>query len=131
MDVTSQRGGGPWQVGAALVLGAAAGCFQPDFLAYAACDRSEPCAEAGLHGCVTVPGAPQRRGFCAVACEGDASCPDAETGTAAPRCAHVGAADVCVLSCMDGETCPKGHACTEVDGIDGGAAMLCFPEVLP
>ena len=118
-------------LGAALLLGALAGCFQPDFLAYAACDTSEPCTDAGLYGCVIVPEAPERRGFCAVACDGDASCPEPDTGVALARCAHVGAADVCVLSCMDEETCPDGQACTEVDGIDGGAAKLCFPEVAP
>ncbi len=131
MRVTSQRGGAPWQAVAGLVLGAAVGCFHPEFLAYAACDRSEPCADAGLYACVTIPAAPQRRGFCAVACEGESSCPEAETGAATPRCARVGVADVCVLSCIDEETCPDGQVCTEVDGIDGGAAKLCFPEVQP
>jgi len=130
MRATSQRGG-PGPAVAALLLGVAAGCFHPQFLAYAACDRSAPCVEAGLYACVIVPAAPARRGFCAAACEDDASCPDPDTGAAVPGCARVGAADVCVLSCMDGETCPEGQACTAVDGVDGGAAMLCFPERAP
>ena len=116
---------------AALLLGAGAGCFHPEFLAYAACDSSESCVDAGLYGCVIVPEAQERRGFCAVACEGDATCPEPDTGEARPRCARVGEADVCVLSCMDGETCPEGQVCTEVAGIAGGAARLCFPGVQP
>lgn len=151
MRVTSQRGGGrrraasvpglaatprrgaAWLLGlgAALLLGALAGCFHPGFLAYAACDSSEPCVDAGLYGCVIVPEAQGRRGFCAVACEGDTGCPDPDTGTAQSRCARVGSADVCVLSCMDEETCPDGQVCTEVGGVDGGAARLCFPAVQP
>lgn len=130
MRVTSQRGGAARRL-AALLLGAVAGCFHPEFLAYAACDRSEPCAEAGLYGCVIVPEAQGRRGFCAAACDDDAACPDPDTGAAAPRCVRVGGADVCVLSCMSDETCPEGQACTEVEGVGDGAARLCFPEARP
>lgn len=130
MRVTSQRRGAVWWAGA-LVFGVVGGCFHPEFLAYTACDRSEPCADAGLYGCVIVPEAQGRRGFCAVACEDDTACPDPDTGAAAPRCVRIGEADVCVLSCMSNETCPDGQACTEVDGVGGDAARLCFPEALP
>ena len=131
MRAASQRGGGLRRAAAALVLGGVVGCFQPDFAASAACDSSEPCAEAGLHGCVLVPDAPGRRGFCTDSCDGDAACPAPPTGDAPPRCAVVGGASLCVLSCMNEETCPEGQVCTEVGGVDGGAARLCFPEAGP
>ena len=34
---------------------------------------------------------------------------EVETGDAPPRCAVVGGASLCVLSCMNEETCPEGQ----------------------
>ena len=59
--VAYPSGGGT--LGNGLVFGVVGGCFHPEFLAYTACDRSEPCADAGLYGCVIVPEAQGRRGW--------------------------------------------------------------------
>jgi hypothetical protein len=120
----SQRAAGRGRKIAALALGGLVGCFQPDFLAYTPCDESDACAEAGLSGCLKLAGA---AGVCTLACDDDAACPAALGGDPTPRCAAVDERRLCVLSCMDEETCPDGQVCTEVDGVDGGAARLCLP----
>jgi hypothetical protein len=54
------------------------GASRADFLAYTPCATSESCADAGLLGCVLLPGRGVR-GFCTVACEDDAACPGRST----------------------------------------------------
>lgn len=113
---------------ATLAIGLLLGCFRPEVLAYAPCEASDACAEAGLYGCLRLPGAAGVRGSCTDACELADSCPPPPDGDATPRCAEVEGSRLCVLSCMDEETCPEGQACTEAAGVDGGVARLCFPE---
>ncbi len=113
---------------AAIVIGALVGCFRADVLAYAPCEASDSCAEAGLFGCLRLPDDASVRGSCTEACELDEACPPPPGGDATPRCAEVDGARLCVLSCMDEETCPEGQVCTEAAEVDGGVAWLCFPE---
>lgn len=110
-----------------LALGGLVGCFQPEVLAYTPCAESDSCAEAGLLGCLRLPAAAQLRGSCTLACDADTACPAAPDGDAPARCAEIDGSKLCVLSCMDEETCPEGQACTRVGGVDGAEARLCFP----
>lgn len=132
MFVRSQRRAGRRSPGVAavLLLGGLLGCFVPDFLAYTPCTSGDACAEAGLLGCLTLPDS-GLRGVCTLACADDAGCPGAIDGDAPGRCAEIEGRRLCVLSCMDGETCPEGHLCAAVAGVDAGTASLCFPEAAP
>lgn len=111
-----------------MVIGILVGCFRADVLAYAPCEGSDSCAEAGLLGCLRLPDDASVRGSCTEACELDDACPPPPSGDATARCAEVDGARLCVLSCMDEETCPEGQVCTEAAEVDGGVAWLCFPE---
>lgn len=132
MSAHGERGG---RAGAglavSLTLGLAGawlpGCFHPEVLAYTACSESDSCAEAGLLGCLRLPTDAAVRGSCTLACEADADCPAPPGGDARARCAEVDGTPLCVLSCMDEETCPESQACTRVGGVDDGEARLCFP----
>ena len=121
---------GSWLVGLVGLIGFGLGlngCFHGETLAYVACTESDSCAEAGLLGCLRPGEAAGVRGLCTLACEADVDCPAARDGEAPARCAEVAGAKLCVLSCMDEETCPESQVCTRVGGVDGGAADLCFP----
>ena len=124
----ARRVAGPAGLAAALAVGLLLGCFRPEVLAYAPCEASDACAEAGLYGCLRLPEAAGVRGSCTDACELDDGCPPPPDGDATPHCAEVEGSRLCVLSCMHEETCPEGQVCTEAAGIDGGVARLCFPE---
>lgn len=116
-----------------LTMATVVGCFAGDFLAYTPCATSESCADAGLAGCVLLPGA-EVRGFCAVDCEADVTCPKGQDGSASPRCATIAGEDVCVLACGPEATCPKGYVCTDVTAMaPAGEAptAVCFPEAAP
>jgi hypothetical protein len=117
-------------VALALGLGGAAGCFVADFLDYVPCATSEACAEVGLDACVRLPGDAGVRGFCTRGCSADDACPAGVDGEGAPRCAGVDAREVCVLSCMNGGTCPEGYVCKDIS-VDEGATAVCFPEAGP
>lgn len=110
-----------------LALGAGLGaCFDGDYLAYAPCEASAACHEAGMVGCVRIPSTPEALGFCAPACAG--GCPQPIGGDADPICVTLDAAEVCVLSCAGDVTCPGGMACVRVQDQDQAARDLCFPE---
>jgi hypothetical protein len=136
VSAPGERGGGRRRrVGAGLAVALALGlgsawlpaCFHPEVLAYTACSESDSCAEAGLFGCLRLPTAAAVRGSCTLACEADADCPAAPGGDARVRCAEVDGTPLCVLSCMDEETCPESQVCTRVGGVDGEEGRLCFP----
>lgn len=123
-----------WRAAAVtLWVATAAGCFAGEFLAYTPCATSESCADAGLAGCVLLPDA-EVRGFCAVDCDADTTCPAGQDGTATPRCATIDAQDVCVLACGPEATCPEGYVCADVTAMAlAGEAptAVCFPEEAP
>ena len=78
-------------------------CFHGDPLAYAPCDRSEPCREVGLAGCVRIAD-DDRPGFCAPACE--PTCAPPEEGSAEAACVAVSGAEACALTCERERTFP-------------------------
>ncbi|MEZ4454875.1 MAG: hypothetical protein R3B09_35825 [Nannocystaceae bacterium] len=110
-----------------LVIGLGLGaCFEGEFLAYAPCDASPPCHDAGLVGCVRAPEAPDLAGFCAPECS--TRCPKALSGDASPMCVTLDGAQVCVLSCAGDVTCPDGMVCARVRDQEDASRDLCFPE---
>lgn len=109
---------------AALVLG----CFRPDYLDYAACRSSEPCAEGGLDACVLIPAEEETPGYCADRCAGDNDCTAGQDGDAAPRCLPVAGLQFCALDCLGDRTCPSGYLCREVVDGEGELRELCFPD---
>lgn len=113
------------------LAGAAVGCFQPDYLVYAACGASETCHEAGLRACVLLPSLPGQPGYCAGGCAADSDCPAGQTGDAAPRCVAVAEVSVCGLDCGEERTCPEGYVCLEVADAAMTARSLCFPAEDP
>ncbi|MCA9663726.1 MAG: hypothetical protein KC486_35690, partial [Myxococcales bacterium] len=101
-------------------------CFDGgEAIAYAPCESSEACRDAGLVACVIRPDVADAPGFCAPAC--DDPCPAALDGDAPASCMTIDDEALCVLDCDADITCPSGQKCRTIRGADGEARGLCFP----
>jgi hypothetical protein len=101
-------------------------CFDGDeAIAYAPCESSEACRDAGLVACVIRPDVSDAPGFCAPAC--DDPCPAAVDGNAPASCMTIDGEALCVLDCDPNITCPRGQKCQTIADADGESRGLCFP----